>query len=503
MVQHSFVKGISFFILFLLSVNLFAQKKRNKIESQTRGLQSTFLSGEWDDLVADSMILELYNENFLSEYETKLIPPHILTSPFKNGFFSFKPTGIESPSYFVLKRRLTGKEDELIIYDQIIEENDSIHIQKRNGVISFTGRGAEKYALCHSLNTNYKKLENTLYPSVQGHGVMENLLMIFKRADTIKKVQLQYLNENRNGISSKVYNILLADIIGKAQYQPIYAIGFEITASGRIKLSDKESLRKIKSWEQKYLNEITDIPQEDLALSKEYVNFLLGKGQVDQVMDDNRQSYFTLFKEKYDTPLRDKLLSMTIIQSYEYLKNPDSLVNDALSVITNPEYQKVLKRLNNEQKVGNAAPPFSLPDTVGNIVSLLDFKGKVVFIDFWFTGCTPCLHYYKNAISVAKNRFRDNKDVIFISISRDKAKELWIKSVNSNFYTSGDAYNLYTGGQGDNHSVLRKYFVNSYPKSILIDRLGNIRITEITELGGGNSSNPNKLIENIENALTE
>lgn len=39
---------------------------------------------------------------------------------------------------------------------------------------------------------------------------------------------------------------------------------------------------------------------------------------------------------------------------------------------------------------GDSAPDFTLPDLKGKMYTLSDYKGKVVFVNFWATWCKPC-----------------------------------------------------------------------------------------------------------------
>jgi len=62
------------------------------------------------------------------------------------------------------------------------------------------------------------------------------------------------------------------------------------------------------------------------------------------------------------------------------------------------------------------APQFTLPGPDGKIVSLSDFKGKPVFINFWATWCGPCR---EELPLLAKLRKEHQNDIEFLFISID------------------------------------------------------------------------------------
>lgn len=69
------------------------------------------------------------------------------------------------------------------------------------------------------------------------------------------------------------------------------------------------------------------------------------------------------------------------------------------------------------QSTDNRAPEFALPDASGNDISLSDFLGKIVVVNFWATWCAPCRYEIPAFIRLQK-RYAD--DVQFIGISVDE-----------------------------------------------------------------------------------
>jgi thiol-disulfide isomerase/thioredoxin len=114
----------------------------------------------------------------------------------------------------------------------------------------------------------------------------------------------------------------------------------------------------------------------------------------------------------------------------------------------------------------NKAPDFTLTSVSGEDVSLSDFKGKVVIIDFWATWCPPCRKGIPDLISLQKE-YKDNVAVIGISLDRENTKAGVPDFVNK---------------MGINYPIV--YFndkviidfggVSAIPTTFIIDQKGNI-----------------------------
>ena len=64
------------------------------------------------------------------------------------------------------------------------------------------------------------------------------------------------------------------------------------------------------------------------------------------------------------------------------------------------------------------APDFSGRTLEGKLISLKDFKGKVVYVDVWATWCGPCVEEIPYAKKL-QGTFQEDK-VIFLNVSVDR-----------------------------------------------------------------------------------
>nr|BCX00074.1 MAG: hypothetical protein KatS3mg041_0120 [Bacteroidota bacterium] len=117
---------------------------------------------------------------------------------------------------------------------------------------------------------------------------------------------------------------------------------------------------------------------------------------------------------------------------------------------------------------GAQAPDFSATDMEGRTVSLTQFRGKVVLLDFWATWCQPCIEELPNLKAVWR-KYRD-KGLVIIGISLDEDIEAWKRFVRRE---QMDWVHI-GGGSGWEDPVARQYRVQAIPATFLLDREGKI-----------------------------
>jgi len=119
---------------------------------------------------------------------------------------------------------------------------------------------------------------------------------------------------------------------------------------------------------------------------------------------------------------------------------------------------------------GQVLPDFSSPvvDLEGNPISLADYRGKVVLLDFWAIWCGPCLGEIPRIKTVYEKYHDKGFDVIGVSLDEDEAAlHAYISENEMPWRHIFDAQKW----SGD---LVQQYGVRSIPAPFLIDRKGKV-----------------------------
>ncbi len=128
-----------------------------------------------------------------------------------------------------------------------------------------------------------------------------------------------------------------------------------------------------------------------------------------------------------------------------------------------------LIEINKSIAIGSIAPDFTQPDTLGNPISLKDFRGKFVLVSFWASWETNSRDN-NPAVLKAYNIFKDKNFTIF-SISMDDDKEKWLQAT----HTDGMPWTHASDLKGwKNNAAAKQYDVEYLPFNILINPLGEV-----------------------------
>lgn len=143
-------------------------------------------------------------------------------------------------------------------------------------------------------------------------------------------------------------------------------------------------------------------------------------------------------------------------------KNREVFTEDQLR-----QAESLLKKLE-EKSARQQAVDFTFPDANGKMVSLSDFKGKIVLVDIWATWCMPCRSELPHLKKLEEEM--EGTDLVVIGISVDVQKDYnkWKKMVDAGEVKGVQLF-------ADGGKQLRKdYGVSGIPRFIVFDREGKV-----------------------------
>lgn len=226
----------------------------------------------------------------------------------------------------------------------------------------------------------------------------------------------------------------------------------------------QESKVRMKATKEQIPEELRNDPAVELQYTSPtfYVNNLHFKVAIMDFVYKNLDSPVILYIIKYSmAPAFDTEMIQTMLNAV-----PKSLHSHSMY----KELQNEILAAN--LKVGAEAPDITGRTPEGKELSLSDFKGKYVFIDFWASWCAPCRREFPHLKEVlAYSEKSDN--LVVLSYSIDSKEKDWLACIKNNNMIHENWIHISTL-KGWNTEAVKLFGVKGVPYTALIDPEGNV-----------------------------
>ena len=349
-----------------------------------------------------------------------------------------------------------------------VEPGDSLHVVVEEGAYSFSGPNADN-----------SRFFAELFPRLRGTRLNYEDLKVedfSRQADQWLQDQLEFLAEKREGYALSPGFIDYATTYfnyGWARLMISYPTEYR-RANGR-------DNREITPEYYDFLEEIPLVNEKAMSVGN-YRVFLVRTlhWELDKASDKGQQTGW-LFPKRYDLA-KEKLegrvlywfLAGELIAGFKRGSDAFALAQrkweDFQQINPHPEYTEAVQAVLYEVlklQAGYPAPAFTLHDLDGQPVSLSQFKGQVVLLDFWASWCGPCIIDLPDLRAI-KEKTAD-QPLVFLNLSLDTDEAAWREAIDKHAIEG-----VHVRADGFDSDVAKFYQVNALPSYYLVDSQGLI-----------------------------
>ncbi len=165
--------------------------------------------------------------------------------------------------------------------------------------------------------------------------------------------------------------------------------------------------------------------------------------------------------------------SVDLVKSLERLSGLRERMQPYIDQIANEDYLADVERQYEEKEkmlrltqVGQPAPVFTLASDQKKEYSLTDFRGKVVYLDFWASWCKPCREETPDFKKLYE-KYKNDERIAFVGIAVSDAESDWRRALKED---QPAWLQLYDGAG----FAKRAYAAIAIPRFVLIDKEGKI-----------------------------
>jgi thiol-disulfide isomerase/thioredoxin len=417
------------------------------------------------------------------------------------GHFQFS-LNLKSADFFQIRSSKGSKIHENDFY---LKPGDSLTIRVNDGNLELKGKAAELNNIALELDQWRVKDENSKKQYANRRYLSH--LDFISYVDDVKKERLSivenYLKQEiptnyQNYLLAKIHLQWIKDIWDYLRLHNYYAFGNWNYVS-----ADSLGLNLLEKWK----------PDSNYHFINNYAECIDGfvyytyksnkLDSLDSVLWENMfTEKFSIVKSKLGGINRDIGLLNLSQEFTRFLSVPENNFHKQAKIVNNyfflnkqAEQYYALFEQNYlgfmEIAPSKKAPNFKLENVRDEEVSLSEFIGKVIYIDFWGTWCGPCIKSIPKHLELQKS-IENLDDVVFINVALESREEdimRWKRFISDKYWPG---IHLVAKNQFNNEE-LKPYKLRSAPTYVLIDQEGYIV--------NPRASGPENILEDIQRLL--